>query len=68
MCFHEKVMATHIDSHFCEEWNKLRLEDDALRIGVHDAKLINGAQECFGCLHFFLLLTQLPQNKLQHLI
>ncbi len=37
----EEIVAAHINSHFSEKRNELRFKDEALRVSVHDAKLID---------------------------
>lgn len=62
-----KTTATRLYAHVREKCDELRLENDALGVRVHDAKLVDGAQMRFGRLLLLLLFEQLSQNKLRQL-
>jgi hypothetical protein len=60
-------VAGHLDAHLREKFDYGRLEQQVLRVCVHDAKLVDGAQVRFGSLGFFLLFEQLPESELRNL-
>ena len=62
-----KTAATRLYAHVREKCDELRLENDALGVRVHDAKLVDGAQMRFGRLLLLLLFEQLPEYKLRQL-